>query len=138
MQVNYVRQNVYSASPLPSNLFFVSCVLPLSLQQKPLALLGLAKAPRGLGYQGKQDNGNNCASNLALCLSGAGNRSHKDNVGPYKGMAIGQKRVRLLFFSLIGPRSCLRSQCGAAAKSGALRPGSMKAILTSPWHSVSW
>lgn len=116
--------------------FFVSCILPLSHQQRPLALLGLAEAPRELGYQGKQDNGNNCASNLAPCLSGAGNRSHRDNVGPYKGMAIGEKSVRLLFFSLIGPRSCLRSQCGAAAKSGASRPGSIKEILTSPWHSV--
>lgn len=105
---------------------FVPFILPLSLQQRPLALLGLAKAPRGLGYQGKQDNGNNCASNLAPCLSGAGNRSHRDNVGLYKGMAIGQKRTGLLFFSLIGPRSCLRSQCGAVAKSGASHPGSKK------------
>lgn len=52
-------------------------------------------------------------------------------------MAIGQKHVGLLFFSLIGPCSCFRSQCGAAAKSGASRPGSVK-TRSLQVHGIQW
>lgn len=81
----------------------------------------------GFGYQGEQDNSNNCMSNLAPCLLSGCNRSRGDNVREHNGTMIRE----LLFFMLIGHLRCGLGSTGLLKEES----DTVKENLTSPWHS---